>query len=251
MRLLLLVASFLCFGFTNKPVSAVVLKNGKEVKTYSEPALEKNMLAIVDKKGRKILVSKTLIDWAATRETSIAFYQLAYPEKAKAWLAKPKPKSQALEKPRRKIVINNDTLKTMSADQGLASEWKGQPVETSSGSRIEKTTRSSGPSIKTIRGGGKLNLKQHLETDKLVIFDFYADWCGPCRRLTPQLEKLVRKHPDQFALRKVDIIKWGTPVAQQFNIRGIPYVEVYTDKGRQKFKGNGFSVLKRLQKEAK
>lgn len=235
---------------SEKPVSKITLKNGSEVKTYTKPVLEKNMVAIKDRKGRKILISKTLIDWEMTREASQDIYQLAYPEKAKVWLANRKPEEGRQKKPKKKIVINNDLISAMEPNEGLASEWKGDQSQ-GQVQASKKAPVSNKPLIETVRGAQKLDLKQHMVPGKLVIFDFYANWCGPCRKLTPQLENLVRKYPNEVALKKIDIQRWGTPVANQFGIRSIPYVEVYDSKGKQKMKGNGFKVLRDLQNKAR
>mgnify|MGYP000895405263 CR=1 FL=1 len=42
-------------------------------------------------------------------------------------------------------------------------------------------------------------------TDKPVILDFYADWCAPCKKLTPVLEQLTRDNEGKFKLDKINI----------------------------------------------
>lgn len=81
-----------------------------------------------------------------------------------------------------------------------------------------------------ISGGGQLDLKKILAPGKITIVDFYAEWCGPCKQIGPQLEKLNKEDPD-VVLRKVDIVKWGTPVTKQFDIKGVPRIQVYDRKG--------------------
>jgi thiol-disulfide isomerase/thioredoxin len=88
-----------------------------------------------------------------------------------------------------------------------------------------------GEAVKVISHGTQLDLTQHLALGAVTVLDFYADWCGPCRQLAPSLEKLALNDPE-IALRKIDIISWKTAVAQQFNIRSIPQVNIYDRSGR-------------------
>lgn len=41
--------------------------------------------------------------------------------------------------------------------------------------------------------------------DKLVIIDFFATWCGPCKRISPLLDELAKEHADDLVILKVDV----------------------------------------------
>ena len=59
---------------------------------------------------------------------------------------------------------------------------------------------------------------------KLVILDFYADWCGPCKALTPMLEKVAAEYADKgVVLEKIDVDAEQF-IAAQFQVRSIPTV---------------------------
>ena len=91
--------------------------------------------------------------------------------------------------------------------------------------------RSTG-SVKVVSNGGRqVNLGSLVSRGKVTIVDFYADWCGPCRQVGPMLERLASSDPN-VQLVKVDIIKWKTPVAMQYNISSIPNMRVYDRNGR-------------------
>jgi thioredoxin 1 len=107
--------------------------------------------------------------------------------------------------------------------------------------------QASGPAssvVKISNGGQNVDLRTAMPPGKVVIVDFYADWCGPCRSIAPHLEQLANGDPD-VALVKVDIVKWGTPVTQQYNINSVPNVRVFDKAGRQI--GKPTSSLSRIQ----
>lgn len=62
-----------------------------------------------------------------------------------------------------------------------------------------------------------------LQSDQPVLVDYYADWCGPCRALSPILEKLADKHG--FKLVKVDV-DTEQELAQDAGVSGIPNVQL-------------------------
>jgi thiol-disulfide isomerase/thioredoxin len=88
-----------------------------------------------------------------------------------------------------------------------------------------------GEPITVISHGAQVDINQHLALGNVTVIDFYADWCGPCRRLSPSLEQMARSDPE-IALRKIDIVNWKTAVVQQFNIHSVPQVNVYDRSGR-------------------
>ena len=64
----------------------------------------------------------------------------------------------------------------------------------------------------------------------LVVVDFWAQWCGPCKLLTPILEKIVQKKAGKFLLAKVDTDR-ATKVAQSFSIQSIPSIFAFRNGG--------------------
>jgi thioredoxin 1 len=96
-----------------------------------------------------------------------------------------------------------------------------------------------GQPSEVISHGAQVDINQHLALGSVTVVEFYADWCGPCRLLSPSLEQMAQTDPE-VALRKIDIVRWGTPVSQQFNIHSVPQVNVYDRGGR--LVGNVFGV---------
>jgi len=96
-----------------------------------------------------------------------------------------------------------------------------------------------GQPSEVISHGEQVDINKHLALGNVTVVEFYADWCGPCRLLSPSLEQMAQTDPE-VALRKIDIVRWGTPVSQQFNIHSVPQVNVYDRGGR--LVGNVFGV---------
>lgn len=59
--------------------------------------------------------------------------------------------------------------------------------------------------------------------DKPAIIDFYADWCGPCRRLAPKLKAIAEKYKDQIVVYKVNVDE-NPHLASVFGVQSIPMV---------------------------
>jgi thiol-disulfide isomerase/thioredoxin len=97
--------------------------------------------------------------------------------------------------------------------------------------------------ITTIAHGDRVNLQEHIDGSAYVLFDFYADWCAPCRALEPKLERLARGNPERLAIRKIDIINWQSPVVAQLGIRSIPHLKLYSPDGELIREGSADAVL--------
>ena len=65
--------------------------------------------------------------------------------------------------------------------------------------------------------------------EKLVVVDFWAPWCGPCKQLTPILEKIISGAPDKIILAKINIDE-NQQIAAQLRIQSIPTVYAFKEK---------------------
>jgi thioredoxin 1 len=67
-----------------------------------------------------------------------------------------------------------------------------------------------------------------LQSDKPVIVDFWAEWCGPCHAVSPVLEKIADERADEVKLVKVNIDE-EQGLAQRYGIASIPTMILFRD----------------------
>src|SRR5437016_12538175 len=65
-----------------------------------------------------------------------------------------------------------------------------------------------------------------LQSDKPVIVDFWAEWCGPCHAVAPVLDKIVQERPDELKLVKVNIDQ-EQGLAMRYGIASIPTIVLF------------------------
>lgn len=126
--------------------------------------------------------------------------------------------------------VKEDKYSESQKEKGLT-KHKGEWITKEAKKQIDVTKAQQQP-IRILRGGGRaVEISEILVPGKITIVDFYADWCGPCKKMAPYLVHIAQKDPDVY-LRQIDIVKWGTPVTSQYGIRSIPDVRVFDRNGR-------------------
>lgn len=71
------------------------------------------------------------------------------------------------------------------------------------------------------------NFESEIESG-VVLVDFYADWCGPCRMMTPVLEEFAQKKTGKVSVAKVDIDTNPT-VTQKYQVTAVPTLILFKD----------------------
>lgn len=67
-----------------------------------------------------------------------------------------------------------------------------------------------------------------INSDKLVIVDFWAEWCGPCKMIAPVLEELASEYGEKLKICKMDVDA-NPETAPKYGIRGIPTLILFNN----------------------
>ena len=84
-----------------------------------------------------------------------------------------------------------------------------------------------------------------IASDKPVVIDFYADWCGPCKAFAPQLAQFKRDMGDRVRVVKIDVDK-NQELAGKLAVRSIPTLMIYQG-GELKYREAGARPVSELR----
>jgi thioredoxin 1 len=85
------------------------------------------------------------------------------------------------------------------------------------------------PAVSTIQNKEQLDRIIAASGDRLLVFEFSADWCPPCRKLAPILEEIAKENREVLDLYKIDTDK-SSSLARDFRVTGIPHVVFFKNK---------------------
>lgn len=83
----------------------------------------------------------------------------------------------------------------------------------------------------------KSNFNEIINSEKPVLVDFFADWCGPCKTLAPILKDAKQELGEDVKIVKIDVDK-NQPLAEKYQVRGVPTLILFK-QGQQVWRQSG------------
>lgn len=83
-----------------------------------------------------------------------------------------------------------------------------------------------------------------INQDKPVLVDFFAEWCGPCKTMSPILKEVKDMLQNEVSIIKIDVDK-NQAIAAKFQVKGVPTFVLYK-KGQQVWRQSGMVTKKDL-----
>lgn len=81
------------------------------------------------------------------------------------------------------------------------------------------------------------NFNDIINSEKPVLVDFFATWCGPCQMLLPVLNQVKESLKDRITIIKIDVDK-NQEIAQKYQVRGVPTLILFQE-GKQLWRQSG------------
>lgn len=86
-----------------------------------------------------------------------------------------------------------------------------------------------------------------LQNERPVVVDFWAAWCGPCKMVAPEMEKIAKKYEGKVDVVKVDVDA-NPGLSRAFNIMSIPTIAFF-QPGKQPMGVVGFRPMEQLEQQ--
>jgi thiol-disulfide isomerase/thioredoxin len=111
------------------------------------------------------------------------------------------------------------------------------------GSNDSGSSQSAAVQFEVITKGEPVELMEYVASNGITVFDFYADWCAPCKQVDKSLSSLKGTYGDKLQVYKLDLVNWESNLAKHHNIKHLPYLIVYDGNGEELYNGPANIVL--------